>query len=361
MPIQPTKADKIAKFNPSGVGNTSSGIFGLPFDYSDSEIVIIPVPWEVTTSYGGGTALGPEAVLKASPQLDLYDFDVPDAWKIGFHLLPISQEWQQKNIILREKAIHYINFLELGGKVENNIHLYSILAEINSTAYHLNQWLIRVASKILADGKIPAILGGDHSTPLGLIEALSKKNAGFGILQIDAHADLRKSYEGFVFSHASIMYNVLKYPQVSKLVQVGVRDICEEEVNMIESSENRIIPFYDHDIKRRTVIENSISWSELCNEIIGHLPDKVYISFDIDGLDPKLCPNTGTPVPGGFELQPVFYLLSQVVASGREIIGFDLCEVAPSSNNGNEWDANVGARVLYKLSALAGIQRLAKQ
>ncbi len=358
MPIQYTKTEKIARFNPNGVGNMSSGLFGLPFEYADAEIVIIPVPWEVTTSYKGGTAQGPEALLHASPQLDLFDFDVADAWKIGTYLLPISQEWKQKNALLREKSAHYIHYLELGGKVENNIHFYSILAEINSAAYHLNQWVTRIALKILADGKIPAVLGGDHSSPLGLIEALAKTYPNFGILQIDAHADLRQSYEGFVFSHASIMYNALKYPQVSKLIQVGVRDICEDEVNYIKASSGRIVPYYDHELKRSISIEGSTNWAAICKEIVEQLPDKVYISFDIDGLDPKLCPNTGTPVPGGFELHQVFYLFNQVIASGREIIGFDLCEVAPSPTEDNEWDANVGARALYKLATLTGAKKI---
>lgn len=359
MPIPSSKAEKIAKFNPSGVGQSVSGIFGLPFDYADSEVVIIPVPWEVTTSYRAGTAQGPEAILHASPQLDLFDFDVPDAWKIGLYLLPVSQEWKHKNALLRAKAAHYIDYLEKGGKLEGNIHLYSILTEINATCYHLNEWVCRNALKILADGKIPVVLGGDHSSPLGLVEAFARTHPSFGIWQIDAHADLRKAYEGFVFSHASIMYNALQFPQVSKLVQVGIRDICEEEIQVVQQSNGRIIPYYDHLLKESVYIKRSGTWAEACEEIINQLPDKVYVSFDIDGLDPKLCPNTGTPVAGGLQLHEAFYLLRQLAMSGKEIIGFDLCEVAPNQSGTDEWDANVGARILYKMAALAGAKRLA--
>ncbi|PSJ72495.1 agmatinase [Sphingobacteriales bacterium UPWRP_1] len=358
MPLPISKAEKIARFDPGAPGNTTSGLFGLPFDYTDSEIIVIPIPWEVTTSYRAGTAQGPEAILQASPQLDLFDFDVPDAWKIGVHLLPVNQEWKHKNMLLRSKAEHYIGYIERGGRIEGNIHLQSVLAEINAACQHLNEWVERLSLKIMADGKIPAVLGGEHSSPLGLLSALSRTYPAFGILQIDAHADLRKNYEGFTYSHASIMYNALKFKQVSKLVSVGVRDICDEEVTLTQQQNGRVVPFYNQQIRERTDIYRNATWASVCNEIVQHLPDKVYISFDIDGLDPKLCPNTGTPVPGGLQMEEAFYLLRQVVLSGREIIGFDLCEVAPSVDHSNEWDANVGARVLFKLASLAGAKRL---
>lgn len=198
--------------------------------------------------------------------------------------------------------------------------------------------------QLLKEGKAVAVLGGDHSTPLGFIQALCEQVDRFGILQIDAHADLRRAYEGFTYSHASIMYNALKMPGVSRLVQLGVRDFCEEEKNNIQRGVGRIVPFYDEDIK--AALFEGKSWDKLCAEIIKQLPANVYISFDVDGLDPKLCPNTGTPVAGGFEYQQMVYLLKKIVLSGRRIIGFDLCEVAPGKD---DWDANVGARILFQL------------
>ncbi|MDX5346515.1 MAG: arginase family protein, partial [Hymenobacteraceae bacterium] len=160
----------------------------------------------------------------------------------------------------------------------------------------------------------------------------------------DAHADLRDAYEGFEFSHASIMFNALKVPQVKKLVQVGIRDICQAEAELVEQSNGRIITFYDQTLKEN--MYEGDSWKKQCKKIIAQLPQKVYISFDIDGLDPKLCPATGTPVPGGLEFHEAVFLVKQLVKSGREIIGFDLCEVAPGDS---EWNGNVGARLLFKL------------
>ena len=144
------------------------------------------------------------------------------------------------------------------------------------------------------------------------------------------------------------MYNVSKIQQVSKIVQIGIRDYCEEEVNFINSSSKRIITYFDRDIQHS--LFNGKLWKDIVAEIISNLPQSVYISFDIDGFDPKLCPHTGTPVPGGFQLEQMIFLFEKLIESGRKIIGFDLCEVVPSDN---EWDENVGARVIYKLSNIA--------
>jgi agmatinase len=152
------------------------------------------------------------------------------------------------------------------------------------------------------------------------------------------------AYEGFEFSHASIMFNALKIPQVSQLVQVGIRDYCEDERKLSES-DSRITTFYDADIKHQQY--EGKTWKDICNDIIATLPTNIYLSIDIDGLDPKLCPNTGTPVPGGFEFEQIVYLIQKLVESKRQIIGFDINEVSPGED---EWDANVGARLLYKIS-----------
>jgi agmatinase len=131
---------------------------------------------------------------------------------------------------------------------------------------------------------------------------------------------------------------------VSKLVQVGIRDYCDEECAFIEERSDRIITYFDQQIKERQF--EGESWKSIVDEIVSHLPQQVYISFDIDGLDPKLCPNTGTPVNGGFETEQVLYLFKKIKASGRHFIGFDLVEVGVGET---DWDSNVGARLLYRI------------
>lgn len=341
---QKSKEAKIASFDPSGVGDVNAGLFGLPFTVEEAELVIIPVPWEVTVSYSAGTAQGPQAIKDASPQIDLFEPSIKDAWKLGVAMEEISAEWQATSDTLREKAEHYINWLEQGQPELDHDAVSLIPDEVTQKGDELLQWLKEKAVSYMDQGKIVAVLGGDHSTPLGLIHAMAERHEEFGILQLDAHADLRVAYEGFKYSHASIMYNALQLPQVKKLVQVGIRDLAQSEADMAEQSNGRITTFYDAVLKENLYEGNS--WKKECKRIIAQLPQKVYLSFDIDALDPKLCPGTGTPVPGGFEFEEAIYLIKALVKSGREIIGFDLNEVAPGDT---EWNGNVGARLLYKL------------
>jgi agmatinase len=184
-----------------------------------------------------------------------------------------------------------------------------------------------------------------------MMQALAEKYGNYCVLQIDAHADLRNAYEGFEFSHASIMFNALKINQVEKLVQVGIRDYCEEEYRLIHNSNGRVKTFFDRDIKHAQF--NGDSWDRICNRIINELPQNIYLSFDIDGLDPKLCPNTGTPVAGGFEVEQILFLLEKIAKSGKRFIAFDLNEVTPGEND--EWDANVASRLLYRICNLVAL------
>ena len=337
-----------SNFDPNSLGLKSNNIFGLPFSEEDSQLVLLPVPWEVTVSYRVGTARGPENIFNAAMQVDLYDPDVKDGWKKGFHMRQTDRNIRAKSDYLRQCAELVISHMIDGGLVADNEQLSEKLIEINNGGKLLIDWVYEMTRDLLKRGKKVGLVGGDHSTPFGFIKALADVHSDFGILQIDAHADLRVAYEGFTWSHASIMYNVLQHiPQVKKLVQVGIRDYCDEELEMIEQSEGRIVTFFDKDIKAQQY--EGRTWKAICAQIIDSLPQKVYISFDIDGLDPKLCPNTGTPVPGGFEAEQVFYLFKMLHDSGRELVGFDLNEVSSGSHTGDGIDAIVGARILFKL------------
>ena len=310
--------------------------------------MIVPIPWEVTVSYNAGTARAPDHIYHASLQVDLYDSEIKDAWKQGFFMRPSDKKVLMKSDYLRKEAELYINYISHGEIVSENKFMCKSLKDINEGSIFLNNWVYEQTKELLAQGKLVGLLGGDHSTPLGFFKAISDKHGDFGILQIDAHCDLREAYEGFNYSHASIMFNALKeIPGLKKLVQVGVRDYCENEFEYIKNSSERVVTYFDNVIKERQY--EGESWKQITDEIINQLPEKVYISFDIDGLDPKLCPHTGTPVQGGFETEQVFYLFKKITQSGRKLIGFDLNEVGISHD---EWDENVGARCLFKLCNL---------
>lgn len=346
-------ADQVVNtFDPNSPGNPDANIYGLPFDTVSANLVILPVPWDVTVSYAAGAAKGPKAVFDASFQVDLYDSYVEDAWKLGIAMDDIDMKIWKKSKGLRKMAEEYIDLLLSGKDIRKHKPMLKMLDTINDGSEWLNKQVRKKALSFFNKNKKVVLLGGDHSTPLGLIQALSEKNESFGILQIDAHADLREAYEGFIYSHASIMYNALKVPGVSKLVQVGIRDFCGEEMNFIQG-DSRIVTFFDRDIKHRQF--RGESWNDIVIDIISSLPVNVYVSFDIDGLDPKYCPNTGTPVPGGFEFEQILYLLEKMVESGRKIISFDLNEVSPGKNS--DWDANVGARLLYRMCNIMMTQK----
>ncbi|MCX7767840.1 MAG: agmatinase family protein [Flavobacteriales bacterium] len=336
-----------ASFDSSGPALEGSGIFGLPYEVENSTIVLIPVPWEVTVSYRSGTAKAPKAILKASHQVDLFHLFNERVWRQGICMDEFSQEIEDIGKAMRRKAEKFREDL-LRGRVGRKGQ--ALLEEINSACHFMNEWVRRRALDLMSQGKMVGVVGGDHSTPLGLIQALCEHHSSFSILQIDAHCDLRNAYEGFRYSHASVMYNALHQKPLTNLVQVGVRDLCEEEYRFIENSANRVTCFHQEYLNTEKYMGRS--WKSLCDVIVSHLGEKVYISFDIDGLEPHYCPHTGTPVPGGLSFGEAVYLIRRVVESGRTIIGFDLNEVVPSED---EWDANVGARVLYELCAWTGI------
>ncbi len=323
-------------------------IFGLPFTEQNSELILLPVPWEATTSYGGGASGGPEAILEASSQVDLLDYDFGTFYERGLTYYQGSELKQMAGINDKAKLIaqSVIEGLEEGRAEEEFAEQVGL---VNTHSATVHNWVYEKAKAFRSAGKMVGVIGGDHSSPLGLIKCLSEEFKGdFGILHIDAHADLRQAYQGFTHSHASIMYNVLQLRHPPKeLVQVGVRDYSQDEVDVMK--EYGTICHFDRAIKKR--LFQGETWNQICQEIVAQLPARVYVSFDIDGLSPDLCPGTGTPVPGGLSFDQAVELLAEVRAQGKSVVGMDLCEVAPHPS-GSDWDANVGARVLYKLCGL---------
>lgn len=346
------KAD-ITKFNPNGAGSNDTGVFGLPFSYQESNLVLLPVPFEMTTSYGRGTVAGPKAIRDASPQLDLFDADfafhgLPRPWEFGIHM---EKELSRIRTLNKEGCQVAKPIISKGGAIGQSKPLRAKLVKANKISDSLNKIVFDRCRKALQQNKIVGVVGGDHSVSFGAIQAIAQKHPKLGILHFDAHADLRDAYEGFEHSHASIMNNVIhKIPGVARLVQVGIRDFCDEEFQLAQKHP-KIDCHYDVEVRDR--LFKGESFDRIVASMIKKLPEKVYISFDIDGFEPWLCPSTGTPVAGGLSFQQAAYIIKALALSGRKIVGFDLVEVAPSGRKGDEWDGNVGARILYKLCSAA--------
>lgn len=338
------------KFDPDAAAVPGSGIFGLPFTLDQSRIVLLPVPYDATTSYRPGTANGPDAIFDASQQVDLHDGRYGAIYEQGIYFDAEAPAVAQIRSLSTEAAALARPMIDRGGATDGDARE---LARIDATGERVRELVREYTARVLRAGKVPGLLGGEHAVSLGAIEAAAA-GGELGILQVDAHMDLRDAFEGFTYSHASIMYNVLKLvPGVTRLVQVGLRDFGSGEIALAKSQPGRVFPHFDDQWKDE--LASGRLFLDLCKKAIEPLPRRVYISFDIDGLDPCLCPHTGTPVPGGLSFHQATTLLHALRESGREIVGFDLVEVAPGSDPDEpEWDANVGARLLYKLCGVAG-------
>lgn len=309
----------------------NSGIFGASIAPEESKLVIIPVPWDASASGKSGARKGPMEILRASHELDLEDplFGKP-------YLRGISY-------LAEDHSIGELNKLACK---ERNL----ATARVQKYCTTLHESLKRTADYWLAKGKIVAIVGGDHSVPFSLMESICRQHEGkVGLLHFDAHLDMRRAYEGIEDSHASIIYNILKTsPTFQRTVHLGIRDYSAEEIQFSKEKNCVILPM--HQLRKKLYSgENYISIISKC---IAELPEKVYVSFDIDGLDPTLCPGTGTPVPGGLSFWEARLAIEELVNQKKQVVAFDLCETAPSQND-DGWDGNVASRVLYSLCGAA--------
>lgn len=332
-------------FDPNAAADLSLGIFGLPFQREESRLIVIPVPFEATVSYGGGTEHGPEAVAAASAQVDLFDRRFGEAWRGGIHLEPADERFRVWGREARELAVPII---ERGGAGDGD---KDAVAKVDELGRAMNALVRARAAAALDEGRIPCLLGGEHAVSLGGIAACAETHGEIGVLQIDAHMDLREAFEGFRYSHASIMHNALEeVAGLVRLVQVGIRDYSSGEAGSARERVDRVVTHFDDDLF--DAVANGKTFASLAAAIVDELPEKVYVSFDIDGLDPALCPHTGTPVPGGLSFREVSLLLHTLATSGKRIVGCDLVEVSPGPA-GDDWDANVGARALFRLCMAA--------
>lgn len=292
-----------------GIKQNFLGIEKKYSNYKDSQIVILPVPLEKTVSYGKGTSKGPEEILKASHYVEFYDEE-------------------QKRELCFEKGICTLEPVNL-----QKLSIEKALQKIH-----------KEVAKHIDEGKFVVTLGGEHSLSAAPIMAFHERFPNLSILQIDAHSDLRDSYEGSKYSHACVMARVAEFN--SNIVQVGIRAQCIDE---LEIKKNKgIKTFYAREIKMGMYGEN---WHEL---IVNNLTENVYITFDVDGLDPSLLPATGTPEPGGLFWDETMNLL-KAVGTEKNIVGFDVVELAPTKYHPSS--NFVAAKLVYKMLNYAFIDR----
>ncbi len=365
-------------FDPDAAADPAGGPYGLSYSAEEAELHIVQAPFDATCSYRRGAADGPASILAASYQVELHDTVSGDPWRRGIHLVPVDERIAIWNAEARGLADGVI---ERGGRdrldVGGDDELLANLVRVNQLSARADAAIEAQVRASLEAGKRVVVLGGDHSTALGSIRAHADKHgrpglgSGIGILHIDAHADLRRCYEGFERSHASVLFNALegglfwaadeRRPHdggalpvpgagegIARLVQVGLRDVSRGELDRLTRDE-RVFAVMDHEWAAARAAGEDLG--RLVASTIERLPRRVYLTLDIDGLEPGLCPNTGTPVPGGLTWHEVWMWIDAVRASGRELVGADLVEVAPgvAPDGTDSWDAVVGARLLYRI------------
>jgi len=273
-----------------------SNFCGLADDlaaYDPARCVVIPVPFQGTVTCGGGAARGPGAIIDASRNMETFDEELlAETTGIGIHTLP-------EPLLPTDPA--------------------RAIEEVES-----------LVAGVLNDGKLPVVLGGEHSISLGPVRAAAKRHPGLSVLQIDAHADLRDSYRGSKYSHASVGARI---KEVCPLVQVGIRSLSAAEYPVTRSAD--VATFFAREWEPRKI-----------PEVLEALSDDVYVTIDVDGLDPSVVPGTGTPEPGGLLWKDALLLLREV-AENRNIAGFDVVELAPIP--GSTVSEFAAAKLTYRL------------
>lgn len=264
--------------------------------YENSEIVLIPVPYDGTSTWIKGADKGPQAIIEASDSIEMWDIET------------------QSEVYLK------------------GIHTDSAVLEKSSPEAMFEAVYQRVAQR-LSDEKWVGILGGEHSVSCGSIKAHAEKFADLTVLQIDAHADLREEYHGSKFNHACVMRRAQEWCRV---VQVGIRSVCKEEMEFIDP--NSI--FYAHQLWQN---------NDWIDKVIEKLSSNVYLTIDLDGLDPSILPSTGTPEPGGLSWWQLLTLIERLTKAKR-LVGFDVVELCP--NPAEKSSDLLAAKLVYKILSM---------
>ncbi|HKK87910.1 MAG TPA: arginase family protein [Saprospiraceae bacterium] len=317
-------------FNPDEAHEANGNFAGLPHAGEEASIFYLPIPWDATTSGRKGTSQGPENILRQSLEIDLFDPQVPRSWSFGHQFLEIDHDLLSLNNRIR-------------GMVENHRENQIDLHEINESCAAVNEYVFKEVSKYLSSKRLITLIGGEHSLSLGSIRAHLQMYPDMNVVQLDAHMDLRRAYEGLKYSHASVFYNVLNNLPLKGLFQIGVRDFCSEEWDRAQGED------CIHSLTAEEIFKGKARgrhFEKQLNKFLEPLAKEVYLSLDIDVLEPHLCPGTGTPVPGGLAFWDIMLIVDFIQGSGRKIVGFDLVETGGEAYV----DGFTAAKLLYNIA-----------
>ena len=330
------------------LGGEMVGDGGYYFDEkcspADADLVIVSAPWSVTSDYGHGATYTPDAVIDASTYGNLYDVESGFSAEGRVATAVIDYNIQELSEHLGRDAERSAN-RSFDGATPVAEHATRKVKHINEGFAEMHDSIYKQTKHWVSQGKRVAVVGGDHSVSFGAVKAVAEHYKELGVLFIDAHADYAHEDETFAYSHRTVARNIVEeIPSVSRLVEVGVRDIDKSEMDMLVANDKIELFLAERVAAKRFEGE---CWGNLCREMVDKLPQKVYVSLDIDALKVEFCTHTNSPVPGGMTFDEVVYLVNCVVKSGREIVGFDITEVV--SNIDDKMDAIVAVRLLTKM------------
>ena len=338
------------KFDPNGAIPDNGNYFGIPLEPDEAALVLISAPWDLSLKVRNGSSFAPDAIIEASRTVDFFEPMAPNSWRKGIATAPIDYTIQDMSHRLRSDAERVVKVYDRqGGTHFDNLVYERSLRRVNEGFATLNANIYDQSKCWLQKGKIVGLVGGDQSVAYGHIRAVAEHHGSIGVLHIDSSCNLKSCHQGFEYSHASVMHNVLRdVEQVECLVGVGVRAFSPEEWERAEQ-DKRIKLFTGQSIWSRHF--EGVLWSTIADEIVESLPENVYVSLDINGLTIECSPHNGMVVAGGVRFPEVIYLLGKIVDSGRRIVGFDLSEVVPDMDD--KTDASIASRLLYNLCSMA--------
>ena len=338
------------KFDPNGAIPDNGNYFGIPLEPEEAALVLISAPWDLSLKVRNGSSFAPDAIIEASRSVDFFEPMAPNSWRKGIATVPIDYTIQDLSHRLRSDAERIVKVYDRQGATTfDNLVYERSVRRVNDGYQTLNDNIYEQSMTWLKRGKIVGLVGGDQSVAYGHIRAIAEHYGSLGVLHIDSSCNLKRCHQGMEFSHASVMYNVLRdVPQVERLVGVGVRAFSPEEWQRAES-DSRITLFTGQSLWSRHF--EGTPWATVVNEIVESLPQYVYISLDINGLTLECSPHNGMVVAGGLRFPEIIYLLDKIVESGRKIVGFDLSEVVPDVED--KTDAEIASRLLYNICSMA--------
>lgn len=329
------------------VKRVSEALFETQETEQNLQTIIIPAPWNVADDIGSTASTAPEHIAKCSREASLQNYRAPlrASHVVMAHM---DQDWQAENDRLRVQALDCLISRDTHAECHRALRV-----EVDTLCQKLRNNIRKDASVLIGSGKTVGLLGGDCSTPLGLLDALAGFYNNFSLLHIGARCRLHAPSQLFECTPRHFMKHVLKMPFIPRITQVGMRTCTREEVQCMESEEGRWHPFDDDYMQSQT--QKGIPWREVCASVVETLSDRVYISFDLGALAYYTCPNTADPLPGGMSLYQAMELIKQVEVAKKRLIGFDLCQVNPTAvERGFCQDVQMATAILRRLVHVAG-------